>query len=427
MRGMPQKRNQRRSGRRTAVTLALSGMTGLGSLVLASSAAGAATKFTGAPVTVMVTGTYTEPNAGISDPEIPAAALALAKVVNKNGGIKDASGKTHKFDVKVCDSQGSASKLLDCTREAISDHVAAVIGYNGSQGDQMTPLLQKARIPLIGAEPNSKTITSSPISFPTVSGGFGAYGGVVASLARVGAKTQSFTVENLGSASVSQQLANFTAKAKSVTLHLPTPVPPTQTDYTPIASAAVANGVKGVGFFIYGNAAGEFVKDVRQTGFTGHISSISGAVNQHLIDSLGSVANGLVVVGDTNFLTSKGGRRYAAEMKAYNRSLPLDDNGAVTWIGTWLFTQVAKKVKVINAANILKVMGTLRNFNMLGMTPPLTTAVKYTGPSPYPAPRLYNPTVITYRVKNGKLVTNGKFYSPFTGKGNDASKSSGKS
>jgi hypothetical protein len=59
-------------------------------------------------------------------------------------------------------------------------------------------------------------------------------------------------------------------------------------------------------------------------------------------------------------------------------------------------------------------MGELSNFSTGGMTPPITTTEPVTVESPIPLQRFFNPTVVNFRIKNGKLrLVNGEFINPF--------------
>jgi len=108
---------------------------------------------------------------------------------------------------------------------------------------------------------------------------------------------------------------------------------------------------------------------------------------------------------------------FTKDMNAFDKSLPQTDLAAQNWLGTWLFQRVAQTLPDITAASVLDAMGKISNMDMGGLTPPLTTTAPFNSqknPS-FNAllPRMYNPTVVYEKVKNGKVYLVGSKKNPF--------------
>ncbi len=102
----------------------------------------------GDPVTIYTIGEYEVTVAGSSNPEVSGAVEARAKAINKAGGLKDATGVTHKLKVVVCNTNNDPNLAEQCARDAVDDDAAAVVGMFSTFGPQMYPILEAAQIPV---------------------------------------------------------------------------------------------------------------------------------------------------------------------------------------------------------------------------------------------------------------------------------------
>ena len=389
--------------------------------LLATPAAGArvSAKPTGPPVKIMAMGPFSDPQTGYESPEWPGAAQARAKHVNTHGFLKDASGVTHKLVVIVCDAGIDPNLAEQCARQAVDEQVAAAVGYNGPSGAIIIPILQAAGIPFIGNYPNDALATSAENSFPLVSGGAGLFAGLPLQLQAEGADSQYYAISDLGAATTGfiQVMVQATTDSSGIKLNDSVILAADQVDLAPVVAAATQGDTTGVGIFILGDTAKNFVNTLRNSGHKQTIGTIAPFISNEFVSDLGGAAKGLLVTGTTRFQkTTKAGRMYAADMKAFNKKLPVNDAGASYWLSTWVFERVATTLPTIDAASVLEAMGKLHDFDMGGMTPPISTDTEFTGKSPFPLPRLFNPTVVYYEAKNGKLVeVDGEFVDPFAG------------
>src|SRR5436189_79894 len=97
----------------------------LGVSLAGGSSAGAAKAPTGDPVTIMTIGEFEVAQAGSANPEVSGGVKARADAINKAGGLKDASGATHKLKVEVCNTNNDPNKATQCARDAVDKGVAA--------------------------------------------------------------------------------------------------------------------------------------------------------------------------------------------------------------------------------------------------------------------------------------------------------------
>lgn len=374
-------------------------------------------KPTGEPIKVMALGPFSDPSTGFEYPQWPAAAKARAKYINTHGFLEDASGKTHKLEVIVCDAGIDANLAEQCARKAVDEKVTALVGYNGPSGAVIIPILEAAGIPFIGNYPNDALATTSKISFPLVSGGAGEFAGLPLQLQSAGADKQSYVISDLGGTTTGfiQIMVSDTGDRNGIEVLDQTILSADQLDLAPVVAAATDDGAQGVGMFLVGDASKNFINTFSQSGGDQVLGTIAPFVSKQFLDDIGDAADGMVVTSSTRFTKkTKGGRMFARDMRAYDKSLPVDDAGADYWLSTWVFERVAETLPDITPAAMIDAMGKLHDFEIGGMTPPISTDVEFTGDSPVPLPRLFNPTVVYYEVKNGKLVeVDGKFVNPF--------------
>ena len=125
-----------------------------------SASSGAAASPGGSAITVMTVGPV---NTALTPyPQIPEAAKLYADYANAHGGIAG-----HQLVVLTCDDQGVPDQATACARQAVSDHVVAVVGsYSVNQG-LIIPILQSAGIAYFGTccAFTTQDLTS-PVSFP---------------------------------------------------------------------------------------------------------------------------------------------------------------------------------------------------------------------------------------------------------------------
>ncbi|HVW43319.1 MAG TPA: ABC transporter substrate-binding protein, partial [Amycolatopsis sp.] len=129
------------------------------------------------PIVVMVMGTFQAPGTDMRDAS--AAVQAKAAVVNAAGGIKG-----RQLKVEVCDDQENPNQATTCARNAVSEHATVVISSTQSTGfgAQTLPVLQAAKIPVVGEPAVVPTDWTSQNVFPLDPGEPAQYAGVALAL-----------------------------------------------------------------------------------------------------------------------------------------------------------------------------------------------------------------------------------------------------
>src|SRR5215469_954695 len=120
-------------------------------------------KLKGKPVKVMTIGTAGAEEGG-STPAMAQIAIAYEGFINHHGGI---NGRP--LSVIVGADKENTSGAEQGARQAVSDHVVAVVGWGSiSGGSRILPVLSKANIPWIGEEQFSTAENTSSDSYPII-------------------------------------------------------------------------------------------------------------------------------------------------------------------------------------------------------------------------------------------------------------------
>jgi len=370
----------------------------------------------GAKKTIVIgaLGPFFDVNTGTRSPEWPAAVKARVKAFNK---ANELPGYTLK--VFECDTGLDPNQTEKCARDGVDKGIVASVGFNGTTGANLLPILEGASIPAVGPIPVDPTETTNPVSFPLTSGIPGAFEALPVAIGNAGATKQSLVLSDIGAATaIAELFVQASVKRQGYELGATVRVPPDIADFAPIVASATQDDPQGISSFVIGPPAATFIKQVRSSGFDGPISAGSAFLSQKLINELGSDANGLLVPSLLAWQKSKGGKQFNQEMKKYAKGEVLNDVAANYWMSTWI---VGEQLKAIvkgggtpDATSLLAAMGKLSGYSTQGLTPPITTTKPVVVESPIPFERFYNQTVVPFAVKKGKLVqTSTKFIDPF--------------
>ncbi len=121
-----------------AVSLAACSSQSGGSATSASGGSGAsASVTTGSAIKLMVIADLETPVQAL--PQIVTGAQAAANQVNAAGGVNG-----RKIEILSCNTQGNPNVSASCAREAVSDHVAAVVGLLSITSSSVIPILAAA-------------------------------------------------------------------------------------------------------------------------------------------------------------------------------------------------------------------------------------------------------------------------------------------
>jgi branched-chain amino acid transport system substrate-binding protein len=351
-----------------------------------------------------------------NEPEVGGGAEAAAMAINAAGGIDG-----HRLEIVTCNDQFQPNNAEQCAREAVSDHVLAVVGSTTVFGDNVNPILQAADIPNVGDGVVAPTDLTSPISFPLGAGTVLEFRGLGMEMAQAGiSKIGVLQLNNPQGTSASLPLVNL-LKSRETPLGNDTSytgvvfLPLTTSDYSVYAAKLHADGAQGV---VEGDG---FVPDTGvleasgQAGYGIKFGSIPFIFGNQDIASLGAAGNGLFIDPDLPPPTPAeakvftGIQKFRNQMAAANKAgiantaVADDDNDSLdAWLSVYAVQAAAKLVTgTLNSNALLHALSGAHNLNLQGI-------VKWSPANPGPRgfPRISNPYVYFGVVKNGTIVLN---------------------
>lgn len=386
------------------------GLAVLAAAVLALAACGSSSSGgakSGGQLSFTMIGVFQAPGVDYRDAE--AAVQAYVDQLNAAGGV---NGK--KIKVTVCDDQQDPNQATTCARNAVSDHALAVLEPTEASGfgTQILPILNAAKIPVIGNRPNTVADWTSPNSYPLDPGQAAAYAGVAVAFKNAGC-TDVGSVQLPVPAGVAA--ANDVKKAvenlggggkfvKNVEVGMSEP------SYASQVAQLVSAGAKCIVPIILPTEEPKFLTAVRQSGTHLLVGANTSAFNQQLLTSLGSAANGIVLSGggylptDTSVPAVKD---MISAMAKYTPGTKATDTYATTAWGTatLLFHSVLPKISgTVTSAKIADVMDHASNLET-GTLAPYT--FKSTPPNP-DFPRVMESAVLTWKVESSVPVLTSK-------------------
>lgn len=381
-----------RIGRRTSLVVSATLMASAGLVVIGGTAAssGAAS----AKLSPYIVGTmYPLTGAGLNEPLWLAGAQAAAAGVNSRGGING-----HPIKLVECDDGNNADKATACAREFVSDHAIDVAGGVTLFGDLVTPILQKAGIPVIGSLPIESVEYNSSDEFPLDTSGEGTVGGGLVALKATGA-TSVFIVEaDAGSASAAAlAFTEQDAKNAGLTVAGDVEIPLTATDYSTYAEQAVASGADSIFSDLPPATLTLFLQAAEQLNGTFKLGTDGESTPVEYANE-GSIATGAVyassyppVNGSTKAFPAL--KDFNADMNALqqtgNENAVKDDRTSFTeraWLAVQVTAQIASSLKTVTSKTMLGALRSDKNI-VTGMIPPWTPSLK--GPPQYT--RISNP------------------------------------
>jgi branched-chain amino acid transport system substrate-binding protein len=329
------------------------------------------------------------------------------KQANASGGING-----HPIDLQVCDSNLNPNKETACFQQAVTNHVAAVVGSFLLFATGMK-LLEQAGIPFIGGNGTTLPEFTSPVAFPADSGEIGWFYGEAALMRQAGVTKPAMMYCDTGSCTLSVQYAQtyWTQSGGSGKIKLVL-APLAQPQYTAQAASTASGGTNGVLLASATQAIPKMVTDLRQASFKGPVALIDSFVDTSTVTAMGSYANGLLVSGLLDPVTqtsNPGVTAFVNAMSSEDPSAPKDGLAEHSWNGFDLFGQVAKTIAGdVTAASLMKALQNVKNPITLGLSGPWVSP----GMSPPPMavyPRLTKDT-LTYvpeKIENDQLVATG--------------------
>ncbi|OHV44549.1 hypothetical protein BCD48_25130 [Pseudofrankia sp. BMG5.36] len=327
---------------------------------------------------------------------IPAATKAAAKAINDAGGV---NGRP--IEVTVCDDQFDPNKAAACATQAVAGKYLFVTGSSGF-GDRFMPILEQAKIPVVGAQPNSASELKSPYSFPFTSTLVQIAGGGTA-CGKQGKTKPASAVLDLAAAKALAGIFALGLKPFDLTVTKNVTIAPTATDLS--TYAANLSGADCVEVVVGSAQFDRLTQAMRQADNGAVIAYGSADVSQQTIDSLGSAGDHVVLVAqqvpvsDTSVPSVK---RFHDEARAAGvDDRTLTDDSMIAWAATHYVAELAKSLPSIDGASLavaLNKAGTI-NYDPLpkvDFSKPITMV--------FPGNRVFNTSVFLSEIRGGKRV-----------------------
>lgn len=357
----------------------------------------------GEPINVMVIGEL-EGNRGYV-----AGATARANAINTNGGI---DGRP--VEVLSCDSANDPNAAAACAREAVSEGAVAVVAQTTGQGDSIFPVLEENDICSVGNSGFGAADISSPNSFPFVAGAPGVVGGMATMLAdTLDATNIHMAYADIETGAQAVALGDAMLGTRGLETAGSTPVPLSSGDLSPQVAAATRD-TDGVVLSLVTEQLVSFLRAANQANAEVPFAVPGFSFASEQVEELGDAAEGAYVT--TTYLPVSAGTEAHTQMldeleAAGEDDVPTDDATINSWMSVYVLGEVLPDLASIDGGAVCEAMGQLEDFDMLGLTPPLTTTEEFEFPG---MNRLFNTTVVYNQVQDGEIVPlTGEFVSPF--------------
>jgi ABC-type branched-subunit amino acid transport system substrate-binding protein len=367
-----------------------------------STSGGASSAASGGALNVMVIAPFTlavQPSKANYD-----AVRIQAALQNAKGGING-----HKINVIGCDDQSDPNVGAQCAKQAVQDHVVALLGVFSLVSASIWPIVNAAGIPEIGLVQYGAGDMISPNAWPLTAPAPVFNGAGMGYLATVkGCKRIADVQANTGADTAVPLALDKEATANTGATYVgPFLLPVTQglADAPAIARsivskadcANVSDGQNGV----------ILMKAILQEDPNFKLAANELAVPGDWPTQLGSQGSAVNTIGGLAPDTSKapGIVSYLTNMKAQAPGDPLSDFSKLAWASWYAFAQVASGIKgPITAQSVTAALGKSTSINTEGITAP----ADFTKPATINAiTRIFTTKVFVLAADNGTVVQSG--------------------
>lgn len=356
---------------------------------------------TGPDVKVM---TWSEWNTqAINYPGIPYAAQVAADYVNDHGGING-----HRIVLETCNAQGDPNRAEQCARQAVSSKAVAVLGSFTQFGNRTVPVLEQAHIPMIGLTPLTAPEYTSEWSFPISGGSYANTAGEAQRAVDAGCKQVAVAQADNPAADAATNTFKLAAATHNLKVVGPIRLPLTATDFAP--QVAQTRGSDCVAFVTAPGQVAIFLKSLAQSGEKPKLINFVGGIDDTVLNKTGGVAEGMLTDGWYPPTTSPLWKGYRDAIDTYAGSHKKDialvsDQNSTAWLTFQIFQKVTKGLSAVTGDTVADALRRTTALDTGGLTPPLN----WSKPGPISSiPRIVNATVFPGKVKDGKVVADGK-------------------
>jgi ABC-type branched-subunit amino acid transport system substrate-binding protein len=350
----------------------------------------------GAPIKIMTW--FANGTTGGNYPGTYQIVKAAATVQNRAGGING-----HRIIALSCNTQDDPNVAETCARTAVSDHVVAIVGCYDRFDANSFPVLQAAHIPAIGCGVVTATDTSSPVSFPVLSGAQSIYVADGYLAAKTGCKHLSIAAIAVAAVAPLTAFIEDGWESQGKTAAPITQIPVASPDITAAVSSATT-GADCVSFVAPGTTVLQFMTTAAQLGASFKVVSVPSQVTPQVIAQVGSALNGAVMAGWFAPLSAPGWSAFKAAAKVAGTTF--DETQQIyqgSWVAFQAFTAVAKQLPKISGPALIKKMNATAQLSIpiaKGVAVPVQWAHKFVASMP----RLFSRSVFFSVVENGTYV-----------------------
>lgn len=360
-------------------------------------------KATGSPVKVMAIVDQNR-DQGVLQDDLSAGNRAAVQTINEmQNGL---GGSGHPLELEIVETNLDPDRTAELARQAADDPSYVAIVGSLVTFAEVTPIFEKAGLPVIPAVPCAKAEYYSPVVFNTNGGHHVMCAGPLALAMAAGAKkTRTFTSVLVGMSwylAVNQLIMNR--------LGLPEEreedavIAPLEGDITPYVAKAAEGGDAVICSLASEKHTVEAVIARKKLGITTPFTLQGMGVFPGMLEAMGAAGDGILVASlyPTPDSDLPGIKRYRASMHAAGHDKYVNDKSLMGWAAFDLLNYATQGMKTFDRSSVLNALRNVTDYTGGGLTPPLDFSQPKGPGAGYP--RLYNWSYFPGKIENGKVV-----------------------
>jgi ABC-type branched-subunit amino acid transport system substrate-binding protein len=340
--------------------------------------------------------------AAFSVPALKYGVQAGAAYINSHGGL----GPNHdKVDVIACNTQASPTAEATCMRQAVSEHVVAVVGadfYNPTQG---FATLAAANIPLLADIPGTPDQYAAKNSFP-IFFNHSLYIAAAEAAVKDGCKKVDYVTINLAISLANEGIVHDGIKAAGGTPGDTITLPLTATDFAPVVARLNAGHSDCIVASLTNPAVAALISAISASG--SHIS-VYGSVGVFTTQATAATPKafeGSYMISPFSALNQSlpGYSTYVASVQSSGQSATtaLDENVFNGWLGMMMLQKATANQPTITGNSVLQYMRGASSVDVGYGQPPInfTTPVNQSSLA-----GIFETSVFVQKATSGKYTT----------------------
>ncbi|HEX3955814.1 MAG TPA: ABC transporter substrate-binding protein [Trebonia sp.] len=342
-------------------------------------------------------------NPAVNDEDAALVGQISAEWINDHGGINGRS-----INVILCNDFLTQSGAETCAREAVTDHVVALVGGVSIFDGSVLPIISAAHIPWVGEVPYQSLAYTSPDNFPVVGGGSLVRAPLAAAAAENCQRTVLIDAGQGSVPDVPYLLAGMKAEGKSFVAHIS--LSSSTADYSVYAAQAAQANPDCLLLDINPTEILQLIPALQQArvSVANVYSAADNVLNPNVQARFGELTNGWHV-------SSYFGSSFTAPWADYQQAItkydlikqfpsasPDGNNDLNTWVAFQAFKQVVSGMKgAITGQTLTDALNQTTDLTLGGLLP----SVNLTKPNTDAAfSRIVNPYTTVMVVEDGKPV-----------------------